>query len=315
MSVYTELSEQDVMHLLADYDLGVYVRHQGISAGVENTNYFVSTDQHELVLTVFEKHSADELPFFLQLGEHLHARHCKVPQPFRDRDGQFLQIVKGKPAVFIERLTGQHVQASPACALKIAQALADIHNATLSFQTDQRHSHNRGWIERQASRVLPSLSAPDQQLMNAALAIIRAIPDDLPEGVIHADLFHDNALFDGNEVAGIIDWYFAGRDSYALDIAITMNDWCLDTQHQVDPEQCAAFIERYHQRRSLSSAERNALPKLQVQSALRFWISRLLAQAEHGESNDSITVKDPIPMREQCRQLLTRVREPGNEHR
>lgn len=306
MSVYTELSTKDVTQLLSRYELGAYVSHQGISAGVENTNYFVTTNEHELVLTVFEKHAADELPFFLQLGEHLHDLECKVPQPFRDQQGQFLQTIKQKPAVFIERLTGHHVKASEPHALAIASALADIHNATQSFSTERIHSHNRDWVFRQAESIADTLPKADQALLESALAAMATIPTDLPSGVIHADLFHDNALFDGHQVAGIIDWYFAGLDSYALDIAITMNDWCLDEHQQVDPDQCAAFIEQYQQRRPLTEAERKALPALQVQSALRFWLSRLLAKAEHGESNDSITVKDPHLMREQCRELLKR---------
>lgn len=306
MSVYTELSQQDITSLLNHYDLGHYRSHQGISAGVENTNYFVTTDSHELVLTLFEKHSFEELPFFLQLGEHLYQHHCRVPQPFRDKNGEFLQRIYQKPAVFNERLTGKHVDVSPEFAVEIARALADIHIATSEFVTDRQHSHNRDWVEHQAQTVRAELSADDQNLMDQALTRLRSLPLSLPSGVIHADLFHDNALFDGAHVSGIIDWYFAGIDSYALDIAITMNDWCLNDQQRVDARQCAAFIEAYQSRRTLSDTERMAIPTLQIQSALRFWISRLLAQAEHGQSSDNITVKDPTQMRRLLHELLQR---------
>lgn len=290
--------------MLDCYDLGQYQSHQGISAGVENTNYFVSTDACALILTVFEKHTFEELPFFLQLGEFLHRHHCKVPQPYRDRNGNFLQSVQGKPAVFTERLNGRHVQATQAHATEIAQVLADIHQATESFQTDHRHSHNRRWVEEHAVKVLPSLTESDRQLMTQALNRLQQLPDNLPCGVIHADLFHDNALFEQKQVTGIIDWYFAGLDSYALDIAITMNDWCLDRHDNFDPEQGEAFIRAYQRQRQLNRDELRAIPVLQIQSALRFWISRLIAQAEHGQSSDNITVKDPELMKQQLQHLL-----------
>jgi homoserine kinase type II len=304
MSVYTELSKQEISELLECFDLGNYVAHKGISAGVENTNYFVTTSDHELVLTLFEKHSFEELPFYLKLGEHLYKDHCKVPQPFRSRDGEFLQRIKKKPAVFIERLKGEHVQADPNLAIEIAVAMADIHISTEAFNEEHPHSHGANWVINTAEKILPSLSKEDQHLLEAATQIITAIPNDLPMGIIHADLFHDNALFEHGKITGIIDWYFAGIDSFVLDIAIAMNDWCLTPNSLLDFNQCARFLDAYQSHRSLSALEKTSVIPLQIQAATRFWLSRLLAQREHQQSCDNITVKDPEQMKTLLVQLL-----------
>lgn len=305
MSVYTELSRNEIEQLLSRYTLGNYIHHEGISAGVENTNYFVTTDDHQLVLTLFEKHSAEELPFFLKLGEHLHDHHCKVPQPYRDNDGEFLQIIKGKPAVFIERAAGGHVDINARYAEEIAMAMAEVHNATSSFELRQEHSHALPWVLHHAQQLRDSFDDEAQATLDYALALLAKIPADLPSGIIHADMFHDNALFADGHITAIIDWYFAGHDSFALDIAIAMNDWCLDKDAKLDLTRCERFIEAYQRKRALTEQEINALPLLQVQSATRFWLSRALAQQEHGQSNDQITVKDPEQMKQLLQQLLT----------
>lgn len=304
MSVYTELSQQEIIDLLELYDLGNYVAHKGISAGVENTNYFVTTTDHELVLTLFEKHSFEELPFYLKLGEHLFNDHCKVPQPFRSKQGDFLQSVKGKPTVFIERLHGKHVQASKKTAIEIAGAMADIHRSTEYFTDTHPHSHSADWVINSANKLHPTLDSEEQALLQRAIESIQSIPKDLPSGIIHADLFHDNALFDGETISGIIDWYFAGIDFYALDIAIAMNDWCLDENTKLDFDLCSAFLNEYQTHRTLTQAEQDAMIELQIQSATRFWLSRLLAQREHLQSCDNITVKDPQQMKSLLTQLL-----------
>jgi homoserine kinase type II len=305
MSVYTELNKHEVSALLSHYDLGEYRSHTGISAGVENTNYFVSTQSQELVLTIFEKHSFDELPFFLELGEHLHNHHCAVPQPYRQRSGDFIFKVKGKPGVFFERVHGGHVEQTAPYITEVATALAHVHKVTRSFTQKRSHSHGIDWVEQTAKQVLPSLSVSDQQLLANALTLLVQIPNDLSCGVIHADLFHDNALFDGHHLTGIIDWYFAGIDSYALDIAIAMNDWCFDSDDVLFQRHCEDFVQAYQTIRPLTSDECNAITVLQVQAATRFWLSRLLAQREHGASNDSITVKDPEAMKHLLARLLS----------
>lgn len=233
MSVYTELNKAEMAELLAQYSLGQYVMHQGISAGVENTNYFVSTDQHELVLTIFEKHSAEELPFYLNLGNHLFNDGCPVPQPFRCSNGDLLKTVKGKPAVFFERVNGVHVEITELYGIKIAQALAQIHISTAKFEETKEHSHGLNWILDNISTLRESLSTNDLKIADQSIDLLKTLPNTLPQGVIHADLFHDNALFYNENVSGVIDWYFAGVDSYALDIAIAMNDWCLKSSTEI----------------------------------------------------------------------------------
>ncbi|WP_320822249.1 homoserine kinase [Reinekea sp.] len=304
MSVYTKLLQPDIEHLLARYALGTYRAHRGISAGVENTNYFVDTSSHQLVLTLFEKHSHAELPFYLNLGEHLFRQHCKVPQPFRCQQGDLLQTIKGKPAVLIERLPGAHVSPSVAYALDIARALGQVHVATASFEQTQAHSHDLAWVQRTAGILVDQMTPADGQLLRQSLSLLQQVPDNLPQGIIHADLFHDNALFDAGHISGIIDWYFAGRDAYALDIAIALNDWCVDGQGRLDRACARDFVAAYQSQRPLGAVELDCLTLLQIQAATRFWLSRVLAQAQYSPSDGNITVKDPQSMKALLVQLI-----------
>lgn len=303
MSVFTELTRSDIETLLDQYTLGRYRDHQGISAGTENTNYFIDTKLARFVLTVFEKLQAEELPFFLSLGEHLHDDHCAVPQPYRTAEGELLTTLKGKPAVMFERVIGQHHQASPKHAQTLARALARIHRSTARFSGNRPHSHGAAWIHSSAERLSPGFNSADRTLLNEALAVIDGIDRTLPAGVIHGDLFHDNALFDGDELAGIIDWYFAGEDLYALDIATCLIDWCLSADGQLDMAQCCDFVLAYHREHVLKPAEIDALPAMIVQAATRFWLSRALAWDDAADPSQ-ITVKDPNAMKALTQQAL-----------
>ncbi|MEP4545510.1 MAG: homoserine kinase [Saccharospirillum sp.] len=303
MSVFTELSREDIETLLDAYTLGHYADHQGISAGTENTNYFVDTDLGQFVLTVFEKHQPEELPFFLALGEHLHDAHCAVPQPFRTAEGEFMVQLYGKPAVLFERVAGQHEQPSLAHAATVAGALGKIHQSTGLFSGNRAHSHGIGWIRTQQQGLGPDLEANDATLLASALDRLETIDRSLPQGVIHADLFHDNALFDEDGLAGIIDWYFAGIDLYALDIATCLIDWCLDSEGLPDTAKVANFISHYEQTRPLKPAERAAIPDLTIQAATRFWLSRELALRAHSGTGN-VTQKDPHQMKRIVSHLL-----------
>lgn len=305
MSVYTELNKDEVIALLSHYDLGEYQDHKGISAGVENTNYFVSTHTQELVLTIFEKHRAEELPFFLELGEHLHDHRCTVPQPYRQTSGEFIFTIKDKPGVFFERVRGSHVEQTTPFITEVAAALANVHKATSQFVKLREHSHGLHWVLQTAAQLMPSLSDSDQQVLQTAQKALTSIPKNLPRGIIHADLFHDNALFDGTHLSGIIDWYFAGIDTYALDIAIAMNDWCFEHDQAQFEANCQTFVQTYQTIRPLNGDEIQAIPLLQIQSAVRFWLSRVLAQREHGNSSETITVKDPNVMKQLVVRLMS----------
>jgi homoserine kinase type II len=306
MSVYTELSGEEIAQLLQQYNLGEYQSHQGIKAGVENTNYFVTTNSHQLVLTLFETLPAQRLPFYLLLCEHLNHDGCAVPKPYRQKSGELVMTVKTKPAVFIERLSGRHVDTTQPYLAEIGTALAKVHLSSRRFKLTQSHSHSLTWIQQNAAGLIDSLDNSDQSLLNQALNLLASLPE-LPSGIIHADLFHDNVLFDGPRLVGIIDWYFAGHDSYALDIAISLNDWCLDKAGHYNPGDGSAFIQAYQAIRPLSAAEQQSIPLLQVQSATRFWLSRVIAQRLHGESSDTITVKDPNKMKQLLTELIQRV--------
>ena len=227
-----------------------------------------------------------------------------MAQPFRSRNGDFLHTVKGKPAVFIERLSGSHVVASPAYANEIAIAMARVHLSTQSFELIRQHSHNLIWVQNTANNLMQELNAGDKRLLTIVLAHLKNIPQNLPTGVIHADLFHDNALFDNGHISGIIDWYFAGVDCFALDIAIALNDWCLDENKLFNVELGQQFLHAYQQVRPLNEQELAAITLLQIQAATRFWLSRYLARKKHLSSTESITVKDPNEMKRLLTQLL-----------
>ncbi len=305
MSVYTNITESMLNEFLFRYDLGKLRKFKGIDGGTDNTNYFVSTDQHELVLTIFENLPADELPFFLSLGDHLHQQGCKVAQPFHDKSGDILEHIAGKPAVLFERLKGGHIPVpSQEQCFQIGKALGEIHNALDGFSGDRKHQLSLIQLKQNMPSYQKLLSNMQLDLLNQALDLLKAIPQDLPTGVIHADLFHDNALFDGDRLAGIIDWYFAGIDFYALDLAIIINDWC---RHGLTFQQLKidALIAGYEGRRKLLPSEFKALPLFQIQAAMRFWLTRTWVKDQLKDSDqEQVTIKAPEEMEQLLRSLI-----------
>jgi len=282
MSVFTTVTTQQLQAWLEGYAIGELLELKGISAGITNTNYFVTTTQNKYVLTLFEQNAIEELPFFIELMDHLAHHGVPCPQPISNANGESLHMLNGKPAVLISCLSGRDVEAPTVthCA-EVGAALAKMHIAGQSFvekNTGQAHRNPRdaAWREKTAQLVMPHLSSDDQQLLQVTLQFQASLNmSTLPSGVIHADLFRDNVLFDGNKVGGLIDFYYAYRDAFIYDLAITVNDWCVQADGKLDDAKFNALLQAYQSVRPLESAEHDAINSMLRIAALRFWLSRL----------------------------------------
>lgn len=298
MSVYTEVSPRELSAFLDDYALGTLRRHEGISAGIENTNYFVSTTEGEFVLTLFEFTPAADLPFFLDLMAHLAERGVPSAHPLANRAGRYLSRLNDRPAALVRRLRGKSLEApDPSHCRAIGAALARLHAAAADFPAQRGNDRGPEWRDEAATRLTGRLSREDAALLEWAIAEQRGAGGDaLPGGVIHADLFRDNALFEGERVSGIIDFYYACNGPHVYDLAVTVADWCFDADGTFDPARAAALLEGYHAVRPLLPAERDAWAESLRAAGLRFWLSRLLDL--HFPRAGALThVKEPTPFR------------------
>lgn len=292
MAVYTAL-EQDALHAwLASHDVGTLIECHGIVSGIENSNFFIttrdgSTERH-FVLTLFERLSIEQLPVYLALMRHLAARGVPCPVPIADRDGALHSRLAGKPAALVTRLDGRSVmRPTPAHCAAIGSVLARLHIAGASFEADLPNPRGIDWWLKTAQDVRDFLDDPQRALLDEEVALVgrcwKPLMRSLPCGAIHADLFRDNALFEQTEATdslpqlrGVIDFYFAGNDIWLLDVAISINDWCVDpATGALDPPRLDALIDAYENERPMMAAEREALPQALRAAALRFWLSRL----------------------------------------
>jgi homoserine kinase type II len=286
MAVYTEVSLAEADALFNRLGLGGVTDLQGIRSGIENTNYYVCTASGQWVLTLFERLSAEELPYYLQLMQHLADKGIPVPAPQPAADGSLVHHVSGKPASVVTRLPGSHRMAPDvAHGVQVGQMLARMHLAGASFGGHQPHLRGLAWWAETVPVVLPHLDPATALLLQHELAFqqhFAASPaaQALPCGPIHADLFRDNVMFDDtagpDHLCGFFDFYFAGTDSWLFDVAVCLNDWCLDLDSgHLDELRATAFMAAYEAERPLSGTEVRALPVLRRAAALRFWISRL----------------------------------------
>jgi homoserine kinase type II len=282
MAVFTEVPVETAAALMRRLGLGELQSLKGISSGIENTNYFADTDAGRYVLTVFERLSAEQLPFYLQLMRHLAARGIPVPDPQADEAGHLLHTVCGKPAAVVNRLSGGHQLAPDVLHCEqVGAMLARMHLAGQDYPLQQPNLRGLAWWSETVPVVVPHLDAAQRALIESELAYQKHLAGTaahaaLPRGPVHADLFRDNVMFDGHRLTGFFDFYFAGVDSFLFDLAVCLNDWCVDLDSgRLDEVRASAFVAAYEGERPLSTDERRLMPALLRAAALRFWISRL----------------------------------------
>ncbi len=282
MAVYTEVTADEAQTLAHALQLGDVQSLQGIQGGIENTNYFLTTSQGEYVLTLFERLSHEQLPFYLYLMKHLASQGIPVPDPVANRQGDIVLTLQGKPASVVNRLRGgSELSPGPAHCHTVGATLARMHLAGRGFEREQPNLRGLPWWSETTPVVLPYLNAEQASLLQSELAMQQHVASDslyaaLPRGPIHADLFRDNVMFEGEQLTGFFDFYFAGVDTWLFDLAVCLNDWCIDLDSGVFvPERMRAFLDAYQSVRALEYAERQLLNPLLRAGALRFWISRL----------------------------------------
>ncbi|MDB5449961.1 MAG: thrB [Phenylobacterium sp.] len=281
MAVYTDITDEELAQLLADFDLGAALSLKGVAEGVENSNFLLETEAGRYFLTVFEKRvREEELPFFLGLMRWLHAHGYPSATPIADRAGEILKRVRGKPCAIVTFLSGLSVRRPTVAHCREAgEGLAALHLAAAGFPQSRHNDLGQAaWapmfarLKAEAEGLKPGLSA----VIDADLASLEARwPKALPAGVIHADYFPDNVFFTGGKFAGAIDFYFACNDMLAYDIAVALNAWCFEADGSFNITCARALVAGYESRRPLSAAERGALPVLAHGAAMRFFLTRL----------------------------------------
>jgi len=296
MAVYTEVSLQQVNDLLADFELGEATALLGISGGIENTNYFVDiqlgTESTRYVLTLFEEIAPDEVPFFVELGTWLAQRDVPVSYAIADRNGIALKQLCGKPAIIQPCYAGDHVKRvalTPEHCAQIGRMLGRYHRAASDFYMKRQAHRGVFWWRRESSRLTNLIPPEDAALLKAEVEAFDQLREttELPMGIIHGDLFHDNALFDDDQLSAILDIYNAATAYLLFDLAIVANDWCVNADLEIDPAKERALLKAYASERPFTSAEHGAWPMLTRTAAMRFWLSRLepWVEAQQGKGS------------------------------
>ena len=282
MAVFTPVTEEQAALLMSQLGLGELTDLRGIEGGIENTNYFATTDLGEYVLTLFERLNHEQLPFYLFLMKHLAEKGIPVPNPAANQDGDILHTLCDKPAAVVNRLLGKSQLAPGAvhCA-EVGAMLARMHFAGEDYNRSQPNLRGLAWWNVTVPVVLPFLDESQARLLQSELAYQNHIAQGaayqaLPKGPVHADLFRDNVMFEGEKLTGFFDFYFAGHDTWLFDLSVCMNDWCIDLNSgEHAPDRALAMLNAYQEVRPLRPAERQLLPAMLRAGALRFWISRL----------------------------------------
>lgn len=281
MAVYTHVDDKTLVRFLAGYNLGQATSFKGIAEGVENSNYFLETEKARLILTLYEKRThPKDLPYFLDLMEHLARAGVPSPLPVRDNEGKALQTLNGKPACIISFLSGVSVDdADEGHCAAVGSMLADMHKATANFETIRQNGLSlSGWREL-ADKTLPHADKVQAGLSGEIAAemdfLEQTWPTDLPTGTIHADLFPDNILFTNHKITGVIDFYFGCTDMLAYDLAVCINAWCFDEKLLFIPGRAKRLTEMYDIGRNMTGGEVAALPILCRGAAMRFLLTRL----------------------------------------
>jgi homoserine kinase type II len=282
MAVFTPVTLDELIHWTKQFPLGRPIAIEGISSGIENSNFFITTETGEYVLTIFEKLTFEQLPFYLNLMRHLATRGVLVPAPVANRNGEILNSLHGKPASIVTRLEGScQMTPSPVHCAEVGAMLAKMHLAGRDFPIRQPNLRGLDWWNETTPIVLPYLADDNKHLLRTEMQFQKKFAASesypcLPRGPIHADLFRNNVMFDGERLTGFFDFYFAGWDTWLFDVAVTVNDWCIDLDSgALDAARVRALLDAYHAVRPFSAEEQAAWQAMLRAGALRFWLSRL----------------------------------------
>lgn len=282
MAVFTPITFDEASRFVTRFRLGALQELRGIASGIENTNYFATLEGGAFVLTIFERLHHEQLPFYLHLMKHLAGRGLPVPAPQADEQGEILHTLHGKPAALVVRLPGRPQMApGPRHAAQVGTLMARMHLAAADYPRRQPNLRGLDWWRSTVPQVLPHLDEERRRLLTQELAFQEHLASApayarLPRGPVHADLFRDNVMFEGDRLTGCFDFYFAGVDTWLFDIAVTLNDWCVDLDTgRLDEARAHALLAAYEQVRPLEHDELRLLPSLLRAGALRFWLSRL----------------------------------------
>ena len=315
MAVYTQVSFDQANAYFQTLGLGPLTRLEGCAGGIENTNYFADTAQARYVLTLFERLSPEQLPYYLRLMRHLAQHGIPVPDPAANAQGQLLHSLQGRPSCVVSLLTGKsELQPGTEHCAQVGAMLARMHLAGRSFDMRQPNLRGLDWWQRTVPEVLPFVSPEQSALLQSELAAQQAMAQsaeyaDLPRGPIHADLFRDNVMFAPDahghaQLTGFFDFYFAGNDAWVFDIAICLNDWCVDTANGVaDAARTDAFMQAYTSVRPLQPSEATVFASMLRAAALRFWLSRLW-DLHLPRQAAMLKAHDPVPFERILRQRI-----------
>lgn len=292
MAVFTYVTPEQAADFIKPLKIGEMISLRGILSGIENSNYFLTTDKGDFVLTLFERLTSSQLPFYLQLMLHFAAKGIPVPEPKRDSSGQLLFELNGKPTSVVSKLDGLHcLEPRESHRAQVGEMLARMHLAGRDFELTQENPRGFDWWFEAADKVAPFLDDERRKTLLDELQFQKVVTAResygmLPRGPIHADLFRDNVLFtnsgssgntsDDDKLSGFFDFYFAGTDILLFDVAVCLNDWCIDRKEgTLDQLAASSFLAAYERTRPVTSVERQFLPAMLRAAALRFWLSRL----------------------------------------
>ncbi len=311
MAVFTAVSLDDVAPWLEQFPLGKAISIKGIASGIENSNFFITTEAGEYVLTIFEVLRFEQLPFYLNLMRHLAERGVLVPAPVATAKGELVVPLHGKPAAIVSKLEGtSQMSPRPAHCAAVGAMLARMHLAAVDFPLSQPNLRGIDWWNETTPKVLPKLDQDNADLLRAEMHFQQAFAASehyhrLGRGPVHADLFRNNVMFVDEQLTGFFDFYFAGCDTWLFDMAVTVNDWCIDlATGELDVARVRAMLDAYHAVRPFTHDEHESWQPMLRAAALRFWLSRLY-DFHQPRAAEMLTPHDPTHFERILRERIT----------
>ena len=305
MSVYTSVNIKELKIWLQDYAFDNLTDYQGIKSGITNTNYFLMTAHDRFVLTLFEKNTIEDLPYFVDLMAHLAKNSFLCPKPIFKNNGTALSILKNKPALIVTCLKGKELNKPEVKHCKaVGASLAELHMKSANFTAQHQNTRDLNWIKKTAETLFSELPQDESLLLREEILYQEKKNYKLPKSTIHGDLFRDNVLFLNDQVSGFIDFYYACTDYLILDVAIAVNDWCVNNDGSFDEARLNAFLDAYKKIRSFNDDEDQAWNDILRLASLRFWVSRL-NDFYHIEEGELTFIKDPDHFKKILKQRIS----------